>query len=180
MVINYHNISLNSPNFGEYIALYEQSFPIDERREIAELTRIIEQRSDFHIVGAFSDNTFLGFFTYWRWDDHHMAYGEHFAIKPEARCGGIGRQVLEHVLALVELPMVIEVEPDTEPMARRRVGFYERMGFKLWRNVAYVQPPYSPGRSSMPLMLMSHGHMTEDTLKHTARLIHQRVYGVNE
>ncbi len=180
MVINYHNISLNSPNFGDFIALYEHAFPADERREMADLTRVIEQCGDFHIVGAFSDNTFLGFFTYWRWDDHHVAYGEHFAIKPEARCGGIGRQVLEHVLTQVGLPMVIEVEPEADQLTRRRVAFYEREGFKPWRDVAYVQPPYSPGRNSLPLMLMSHGPMTEDTLKLAARLIQQRVYGASE
>ncbi len=180
MVINYHNISLNSPNLSDYINLYEQSFPADERRETTDLTRIIEHCNDFHITGAFDGDTFLGFFTHWRWNDHQLAYGEHFAIMPEARCGGIGRQVLEHVLAEVGLPMVIEVEPDADPLTRRRIAFYERAGFRPWPDVAYVQPPYSSGRSSLPLMLMSHGPMTEDTLKHAVRLIHQRVYGVGK
>lgn len=180
MIINYHNILLDSPDFGDFTALYEQAFPADERREMADLASITEQCSDFHIVGAFGNNTFLGFFTYWRWDDHRVAYGEHFAIKPEVRCGGIGRRVLEHVLAMAELPMVIEVETEADQLTRRRVAFYEREGFKAWRNVAYVQPPYSPSRNSLPMMLMSHGHMTEDTLKFAARLIHQRVYGVDK
>lgn len=180
MVINYHNISLKSPNLSNFFNLYEQSFPADERRETADLTRIIEHCNDFHITGAFDGDTFLGFFTHWQWNDHQLAYGEHFAIKPEARCGGIGRQVLEHVLAKVGFPVVIEVEPGTDPLKRRRIAFYERAGFKQWPDVPYVQPPYSPGRNSLPLVLMSHGNMAEGSLRLAAKLIHQRVYGVGQ
>ena len=101
------------------------------------------------------NDEFIGFLTSWEWND--FRYGEHFAISPEMRCGGIGGNALRWFLASDSRPLVIEVEPPTDEMACRRIGFYERNGLRLWNDVEYVQPPYSPDRHAIELKLMTYG-----------------------
>ena len=175
----YNTISANSLNFNSYMKLYEQAFPADERRETADLIRVIKNCREFKIIEAVDGNTFLGFFTYWDFSDCGFAYGEHFAIEPEARNGGIGARFLLHIISSLDVPLIIEVELEDNAMACRRVKFYERMGLKAWRNVGYTQPPYSPGKTPVPMMLMTtDGFSSEAQVQEAARVLHRRIYGI--
>ena len=127
-------ISSENKYFGDVVGLYEAAFPADERREVAEFSRLADTEKKFHINVFVGDNDeFIGFLTSWEWDD--FRYGEHFAISPEMRCGGIGGNALRWFLASDSRPLVIEVEPPTDEMACRRIGFYERNGLRLWSGV---------------------------------------------
>ena len=81
-------------------------------------------------------------------------------------------------LALHEDPVVLEVEMPTEEMSKRRIGFYERLGFVLDHHV-YFQPPYRRGEALLEMRLMTHGELDlERSFKRVKTIIHQNVYGV--
>ena len=81
-------------------------------------------------------------------------------------------------LALHEDPVVLEVEMPTEEMSRRRIGFYERLGFVLDCHV-YFQPPYRKGEAFLEMRLMAHGELDlERSFEQVKTIIHQNVYGV--
>lgn len=61
-------------------------------------------------------------------------------------------------IALHEDPVVLEVEMPTEEMSKRRIGFYERLGFVLDHHV-YFQPPYRKGEAFLEMRLMTHGEL---------------------
>ena len=49
--------------------------------------------------------------------------------------------------------VVLEVELPTDEMSKRRVGFYERHGFKLCEK-KYVQSPYKAGDCELEMKIM--------------------------
>ena len=154
--LNFEEINVKNPSLERIRVLYESSFPSDERRDFSEFLRLMEDETvPFHVVALTVSGSFAGFITYWEW--HDFRYFEHFAIEVTMRNGGVGSKALQAVVGSSSLPVVLEVElPETE-MARRRIFFYERCGFRIWDNVDYVQPPYGVGKKGMPLRLMTFG-----------------------
>ena len=73
----------------------------------------------------------VGFITYWDFDSFY--YVEHFATNPALRNGGYGKRTLEYLCNYLKHPIVLEVERPVEEMAKRRISFYQRQGFTLWK-----------------------------------------------
>lgn len=166
---------VSDPLLDKIEITYTDSFPPEERRDFS-LVRDLIPTDIFHAYALLEEGRYVGFITAWQWDD--FSYIEHFAIDASARNGGIGGKALKQFLAFLGKPVVLEVEMPTDEMCKRRIGFYERLGFTL-DNHAYRQPPYRPGDSWLDMLLMSYGplDLTQhyDTVKDR---IHQNVYGV--
>lgn len=134
-------------------ALYEKSFPEEERRDSHEWHDYWLNRERFSIDAILTDgDVFAGFISYWQFDD--FIYVEHFALSPTLRGNGIGGKVLEHFISQFQTrPILLEVEEPCNEIATRRIAFYKRHHFTLLPN-PYLQPPYQPGGSSVPLHIM--------------------------
>ena len=105
---------------------------------------------------------------------------EHFAIDASARNGGIGGESMKQFMALCDTPVVLEVEIPTEEMSKRRIGFYERLGYVLDNHV-YFQPPYRPGEPSLEMRLMTHGKIDlSKSFEDVKNNLYRYVYGVQE
>lgn len=154
---------------------YVDSFPEGERRDFCLVRNLIEKEPRFLAYVLLKNNSYVGFITVWQLNA--FDYVEHFAIDPLARNGGIGARALKQFLSLSERPIVLEVEDPEDEMSRRRVGFYERLGFVLNRN-RYLQPPYRDGEPWLNLLLMSCGDIDLNLqFEHVKNEIHQYVYG---
>ena len=161
---------------GQAVPLYEQAFPLAERRPTDVWTQMLGGHRYFSGHAIAEGGDFCGLLTAWHFET--FVYVEHFAILPEKRNGQKGARALAQFVALQSpLPIVLEVEEPTEEMARRRIGFYERGGFSLL-TPPYLQPPYRAGEAFLPLRLMctdagfgeKHFHEIRDTL-------YREVYG---
>ena len=108
---------------------YTSSFPEEERRDFSLVRKLLEEDSRFEMYALLRDGIYVGFITGWQFEG--FVYAEHFAIDESARNGGIGAKAMTSFLALHEDPVVLEVEMPTEEMSKRRIGFYERLGFVL-------------------------------------------------
>lgn len=147
----------NKPDLEFVERLYIESFPRNERRPMGAFHSLIENENIFTVFVVLNDeDERIGFLTYWEFDDY--IYAEHYAIAPEFRNGGNGRIAMETFIQQFDKPIVLEVElPETE-ISKRRIGFYERIGFKLW-NIEYQQPPYEEDGSPVPMFLMTQGNI---------------------
>lgn len=155
---------------------YNDSFPEAERRAFSLVRALLRDDARFMLYALLRDNVYVGFITGWRFDG--FVYAEHFAIDEAARNGGIGAKAMKGFLAAHEEPVVLEVEMPAEEMSKRRVGFYERLGFVLDHHV-YHQPPYRPGEEWLEMRLMTYGDIDLDkSYEKVKSLIHQNVYGV--
>lgn len=173
--ISLSRIGTRDPHFEPSLALMEASFPADERREEDDLRALIEGNPLFAFNVVKSDGERVGLMTTWNFGK--FIYVEHFATEPSVRGGGMGAASLRELASMADLPIVLEVEPPAQSdEARRRVGFYERSGFKLWRT-PYTQPPYSKEKRSLPMSLMAYGlEETPDCAKIVTALLYRHVY----
>lgn len=170
-------IKTNHPQYAFVEKLFLDSFPENERRPLE------EQRSNTDGNDAFScyllteeDGLSVGFITIWDLDSFY--YAEHFAVDPSLRNGGYGSRVMQALLKEMDKPLVLEVElPDNE-MSCRRIGFYERQGFRVWSK-DYMQPSYRAGGDMLPLyLMMAGGEDVEPDVQMVKKAIYEKVYGV--
>jgi len=163
--------------------VYLSSFPDGERRDWCDLRSKADDRSHPLSLYTITDDSGVpvGLITVWNFSE--FFYVEHFAVDSAARGGGLGGRALDETLAMLGngKPVVLEVEPPTGgygPVAERRVGFYRRHGFTDFPHYNYIQPPYSPGLPSLPLMLMSTCAGVD--LDMVSATLHREVYGVDK
>lgn len=166
---------LSDPVLNQVEKTYNDSFPECERRAFSLIRDMVMNNSFFHIYAVYKNDIYVGFITTWAFES--FIYVEHFAIDESARNGGIGGKVLAQYLSEIGAPVVLEVELPTEEMSKRRIGFYERLGFKLDDHV-YFQPPYRKGESFIEMRLMSYGDIDMDkSFELVQDNIHKYVYG---
>lgn len=157
---------------------YNDSFPEVERRAFSLVRELVKADPRFVVYALFKDQVYAGFITAWRFGSY--TYVEHFAIDESARNGGIGAEAMKQFLALHEVPVVLEVEIPTEEMSKRRIGFYERLGYILDDHV-YYQPPYRQGESFLEMRLMTYGDIDmKQSFEEVKDCIHRHVYGVKK
>lgn len=154
-----------SPVEGVYLA----AFPKEERREVAEISRLLLEEPRYHLLGIEYEGRIVGLLSYWELAE--WIYGEHFAIDGSCRGLGVGAEVMRSFMSNKDR-LILEVELPEEVMACRRVGFYERLGFKLW-DMPYLQPPYRVGDEPLPLRLMTNGaEPTEELVAEIHRVVY--------
>ncbi|MFR9166980.1 MAG: GNAT family N-acetyltransferase [Dysgonomonas sp.] len=159
-------------DFGFIKQVYAESFPIEEQRPIERFINLIETEDNFYTFLLEENSVKIGFLTFWQFDD--FIFAEHFAIDSGARNGGYGKKTIESFFGKTSLPIVLEVELPTTDIAKRRIQFYERQGFKGWHNMPYQQPPYTSQYKPIPMMLMTYRDIDlERNFKTIEKAIHE-------
>lgn len=157
--------------------IYIESFPPNERRPVVEFLRLLQDDKTFTVYLILDDDKRVGFLTTWTFDT--FIYAEHFAIAPEYRSAGYGKEVMEAFIGQTTLPIILEVETPENELAKRRIAFYERVGFKAW-NIPYTQPAYEEKYGPVPMVLMTYRTIALDKLFDNIKsLIYKKVYNVN-
>lgn len=131
--------------------IYIDSFPLDERREWQELKELLTQRN-FNFNKILDGGKLIGLITTWNLPD--FVFIEHLAIHESFQAKGIGAKVLKQIIEVTQARIILEVEEPDSETAKRRIAFYERSGFSVCDNI-YWQPPYSPGKNKVKMLLMS-------------------------
>jgi len=169
-------LSVTNPdilNF-EFRQIYESSFPEDERREWVQFIDLLHN-SQFKLYEIYIQKKFIGFISVW--DLMEFSFIEHFAFRVTEQGKGYGTQTLNRVLSMNSQPVILEVEEPFTATARKRISFYERLNFSV-NNQSYFQPPYSPNKNSVKMLLMSYPTKIEpEYFERIKTQIHTLVYG---
>lgn len=144
--------SANDIHFSSFWECYETSFPMEEKRNLAQQLALFEQK-DYQVRLYFDKDQFVGFITTWNFKN--LTYIEHFAIQPDLRGKNYGSYILNETIQLTSQKIVLEVELPTDEITKKRIRFYENQGFHLNR-VQYIQPAYQPQTHPIPLYTMSY------------------------
>lgn len=158
------------PCWSFFIELYEQSFPWSERRDEYSLLQKIADDDHFFCNALFIDNKFVGLFSFW--DFQTFRYIEHFAVLPSLRNEKIGTATLSAFLR-ESTSVVLEVEHPNDDLSKRRLAFYERLGFQLMCP-EYMQPSYHEDEPDLPLLLLQWGSVSN--VKDVVSEIYKTVY----
>ena len=126
-------------------------------------------------MAATENGALLGFLSYW--DFGTFRYIEHFAVDVNLRGKGIGSGILEYFIKESgKTPIILEVELPEGYDARRRVDFYMRHCFILWKRLHYIQPCYEPGGGTPEMKLMTLHVNDQSKVAEMAEVVKKEVY----
>ena len=166
-----------SEHFPELWELYESAFPADERRD-REMQDAVFRKKEYSMLAALDGKKFVGLLSVWEFGK--FVFMEHMAVKEQLRGKGFGTQIIRTYLSSCRKSVVHEVERPDNDIRKRRVRFYERLGFMLNAH-DYIQPSYGPDKKPVPMLLMSYPlAISEKDYPLLRRNIHAVVYGRNE
>ena len=131
--------------------IYTDSFPSEERRKWYELEQILQQPL-FNLLQVVDNQELTGIISIWNLPD--FCFIEHFAIKASSQGKETGSQVIKQVIGTQPTRVILEVDEPITDVAKRRMGFYTRLGFSVCES-NYWQPAYSSEKSKVKMRLMS-------------------------
>ncbi|MCM1514685.1 MAG: GNAT family N-acetyltransferase [Anaeroplasma bactoclasticum] len=166
---------LNPIYFDEIYHLMKVSFTPDEYRTYLEQKALLNL--SYYQIYVSLDNpqhqvqAFIAIFEF-----EHIVCIDHFAVNPKYRNKGIGSRVLQELMTMLNKMICLEVELPTDELSRRRIAFYERNHFFL-NPYAYMLPPISKGRKSIPLYIMtSQRSITKEEFLSLKELMYTKLY----
>ena len=133
--------------FDQAFSLCESAFVYEERRDIAELRRVMKNE-DYHFCVLVDENAFCGIVLY------ELIFFEHFAISEKLRNCGLGARALD-LLKAKGKPIILEIEPPIDELTQRRRGFYLRNGF-VECECEHIQAKLHIGDPDVPLKILSY------------------------
>jgi len=170
---------IDNQHLEPLIELYTQAFPVEERRETAQLKRLIANKPDMYFNAIIEGGENLaGLFVYWDLGDFY--YLEHLAVYAEMRNRKIGQQLLDYIHTHLNKPQVLEVEPVADEMTERRVNYYLRNGYDI-ADKDYFQPSYKDKNlKGYPLWLMAKPAMEAALISEYAARIKAAAYHIED
>lgn len=166
---DYITVNNTKTQFNQVWDIYEEAFPENERRSLDQQKKIFNN-TRYELRPLYDRHRIVGFIATWDFDD--FIFIEHYAIYNKYRGQGYGKSFLKGFIEQVHKSIVLEVEtPDTD-IAKRRIGFYQSLGFYC-NPFDYVQPSYEEGKESVPLLLMTYPDAID---KETFDRIRDRLY----
>ena len=157
----------NNKDFHKAWELYENSFPIHERRTLETHKKALDNEN-FYCTYVMEDDTFIGILFYWKLNNY--IYVEHFAISPELRNHGFGTKVLNEFTSNND-NIILEIDPLEDEVSIKRYHFYKNIGFKL-HDFDHIQLPYRKDYEGYVLRILSHSiDLTEDSYNEFYKLL---------
>lgn len=174
------NLDVTNKNEVDFlIRVYMEAFPLSERRPLERVFELYKENPHFTIALTVHQEKLVGFLCYWDLGD--FVFAEYLAIDPGLRNGGLGKKVVTEFLASITKPVILEVELPTTIISERRIGFYQRLGFKIWENIQYQQPAYHSDTQPVPMKLMSLGDINvEKNISEIRSNLYSAVYDIND
>lgn len=168
------------PGYESWEKIFLSSFPENERRPFASMHHLMLHDSRVHmervVMRQEGEPECVGMLVWW--DLESFVYVEYLAIDPAYRGRKIGEEVMSALLMAQQRPVILEVEPPVDDLTRRRVSFYNRLGFNLCPD-PYEQPSYGvvPG---LPMCIMvAHQERLSLPISSVIERLKKEVYGIN-
>lgn len=157
--------------WDEVWKLYEESFPIAERRKAEDHLRACDDEH-FFPLSVWDGQQLIGLMFFWEWDNYR--YLEHLAISPDLRGRGYGTIVLRYLYDSNHT-IILEIDPLVNELSVRRLQFYERSGFTL-TPYRFVHLPYRLDGIKQELLILSYPKLiTKEQHNHFLKFLGEEV-----
>lgn len=169
-------IGLSLARESEFQRVYEimhEAFPQNERRTFKGQQELLN-KDCYKLYLKKENKQIIAFLAAWEFDE--ISYIEHFAVDSGYRGNGIGEKMLEEYVSNLEKTVFLEVEPPSTEIAKRRIGFYQGIGFHL-NEFDYKQPPLQTGEKPFTLKNMTYPNsLKEEEFSFCKKIIFEKVY----
>lgn len=164
-------------DFDEVFSIMKRSFPQEEMRNY-EGQKALLNRDDYFIKTYIHEQQLAGFCAYYTCGE--FIYIEHLACNPEVRGLGIGTKIVQSILTdFNDQIIILEVEPPVDKVTKKRVRFYEKLGFIL-NPYYHFQPSLNEGMDGVELKIMSSISLTEEKQEAFRKILNTKIYNVDE
>jgi ribosomal protein S18 acetylase RimI-like enzyme len=153
-------IDKGDPYFADFWEIYSNSFPFNERRTI-EQQRLILNKRGYQLDIYFLDLQLVGFIAFWTAKE--FIFIEHFAVASEFRNNGLGSAILKPFIKSKTTPIILEIEIPSDEQTRRRLRFYESLGF-IKNKYIHFQPPYHNADGTLRLEVLTFPEVISDDM----------------
>ena len=161
----------NNEQWKKVWELYENSFPVAERRKLEDHLRASENNF-FHPVSIWENKQFIGIVFYWEWSNYR--YIEYLAVNPKLHGHGYGSKIIKRIRDS-EHTIILEIDPLINELSVRRLQFYERAGFTL-TPYRFMHLPYRLDGAPQELLILSFPKMiTKEQHNDFLKFINQHV-----
>ncbi len=143
-------------NFSFVYKRLVDAFPYEERRD-EEDEKTCFLKSQFNFCEITDDGESVGLVVFWIFKV--FLFIEHIAINKEIRGEGYGSKTIDLIKEKYNLPIILEAEAPESEMQKKRIKFYENLGFKV-NSYDYTQPSYH-NAESVPLQILSFPKLLE-------------------
>jgi len=159
--------------FEKIWGIYIQSFPPVERRSREAQENLMKEQK-YHMIPFYMDDILVGFIAYW--DLEEIIFIEHLAVDKVHQGKGYGKKIVGELIISHDRRIILEVDPPEDEISKKRIKFYENLGFHLNR-FNYYQPSLGEGKGAVSLLLMTYPEVIQDhQLLVYAERIHRIVY----
>ena len=163
-MITFHRIqSINDKWYSSFYSIYSVSFPIFEQRN-QEQQEYAFTFDNYYLDCLTEGDKFLAFIAYWDFEEY--IYIEHFAVNPDCRGKNIGSRTLQNLIDAKKKMILLEIDPLTTEIARKRFHFYKRLGFEA-NKYAHFHPPYNKEFPAHELIILSLAETIDERLYNT-------------
>lgn len=165
-------------NFNAVFSLMQRSFPKNEYRSYENQKKLLENKH-YKIIPYFGgDNELLGFAAVWEFE--FFKFVEHIAVSEKCRGMGIGSKIMRDIIEKSDVDIILEIEPPNDEMSKKRLHFYEKLGFKC-NDFGYFQLPLNKNDKPIPLKILSYPQaINEEKFKKIKKIIYSNVYEKSE
>ncbi len=174
--MKYLNKSMSEKMIGKIYGIMQKSFPKDELRTFSDQKKLFSLPCfDMSTLENFTD--IIGFMSVWNLETFNFI--EHLAVAPKHRGIGYGSKIItDYIKEHPAKRYVLEVEPPKDEISKKRVAFYERLGFS-YNSYSYTQPPLSGKEVDLKIMSTG-GKLTEDEFKKIKQKLYTVVYSIKQ
>ncbi|MCS3433722.1 GNAT family N-acetyltransferase [Klebsiella sp. BIGb0407] len=137
--------------FAQVDGLYESAFPLHEKRCHAAKIRALNH-ANYQLQAWFDAEMFIGMIGMWDFGDYR--YIEHLAVNDTLRGQGYGKRMLNQFLLQSPLT-ILEIDPLTTEIARKRLRFYQSLGFQV-NHYSHTHPTYHENLADHQLIVLSY------------------------
>ena len=156
--------------------ILQEAFPPDERRS-KEAQRNLLALEAYHIALYYEGDRLVGFLCYWNLKE--FIFVEHLAVEKGLRGKGYGKRMMKNLLDHHKGKVILEVEYPEDDVSKKRIRFYESLGFKL-NQMEYLQPSYGEGKEPVPLLLMTYPNLLQESeATEIISEVYKRIYHIS-
>lgn len=167
-------MQIDRDQFDSVFPIMDEAFPEDEIREKEDQKELFSSPY-YHFYIIKRQIKTVGILAAWEFDSFRFI--EHLAVDRKCRGAGIGHTLLNEYIQMDERPVVLEVELPENEISRRRIAFYQDLGFYL-NGFSYCQPPLRKGQSDKTLLIMSYpAPVKPEDFEPVKREIYRNAYG---
>lgn len=175
MCNNKEFIDMDEKYFDSFFNILKNSLPTNEIRDYLSQKNLLSKNNYKPLMFKENDEILAIMAT---WDFEDFIFIEHLAVDTKLRGKGVGTELIKNYLNKHKKNIFLEVETPNSDVSKKRVLFYEKLGFYL-NNFSYFQPPLNPNDSHLKLNIMSYSKcITEKEFDKYKKIIYKEVYNI--